>query len=124
MKLFQPLRFIIIGLLAALTHYCITLFLINKIHIDLKYANFVAFITAFWVSYFGHHYFTFYSQQSVSQTLPKYIIVATSGFIFNESILLILNHCFPNSLAILIILVIFLTALFTFFLNRTFAFRY
>ena len=123
-NLSPPIRFIIIGLLAALTHYCIAIFLINRNYLDLKYANFIAFLTAFWVSYFGHHYFTFHSQQKVFQTLPKYLIVATSGFIFNETILLVLNYYLPNLLPILVILVIILTAIFTFFLNRTFAFRY
>ncbi|MHA3048163.1 GtrA family protein [Acinetobacter sp. ANC 4641] len=118
-------RFGIIGVLAALTHYAIVILLFERGHIALAYANLIAFCLAFWVSYFGHRHFTFQAQDlSHRQTLPKFFIVATLGFVFNESLLLISHHYLNISLSILVIIAIFLTAIFTFLLNRFFAFQH
>jgi len=118
-------RFGIIGVLAALTHYAIVILLFEQVHIALAYANLIAFCLAFWVSYFGHRHFTFQAQQlSHRQTLPKFFVVATLGFVFNESLLLISHHYLNISLSILVIIAIFLTAIFTFLLNRFFAFQH
>ncbi|WP_336943787.1 GtrA family protein [Acinetobacter modestus] len=121
----QFLRFGMVGLIAALIHYVVVTLLIQpQYQVSLKYANFFAFLTAFWISYFGHRIFTFrvtYLQHR--QTLKIFIVVATLGFLFNESILLISHHYLHFQVSLLVIASICITSIFTFLLNRYFAFQ-
>jgi len=118
----QLMRFGIIGVLAALTHYAIAITLTNK-GIPAAWANLVAFVIAFWVSYFGHRYFSFDAGDvSHQQTLPRFIFVAVLGFILNESLLLLMLHFTSITIALGLPFIIILTAIFTFILSRQFAF--
>lgn len=118
----QLIRFGMIGVLAAITHYGIAIFLTNH-QVAAAWANLVAFVIAFWVSYFGHRYFSFEaSEVSHQQTLPRFILVAVLGFILNESLLLIMLHFTKISIALGLPFIILLTAIFTFILSRQFAF--
>lgn len=49
----QLARFTTTGTAAALTHYSVAMLLFKK-HVALQYANLLAFLLAYWVSYFGH----------------------------------------------------------------------
>jgi putative flippase GtrA len=120
--IYQLMRFGIIGVLAALTHYAIAITLTSK-SIQPAWANLVAFVIAFWVSYFGHRYFSFNAGEvSHQQTLPRFILVAVIGFILNESLLLLMLHFTAVTIAIGLPFIIVLTAMFTFVLSRQFAF--
>lgn len=78
--IFQLARFTTTGAAAALTHYSIVMLLFKR-NIALQYANLVAFLLAYWVSYFGHRIFTFKAQHiSHRHTLPKFTLVAGLGF--------------------------------------------
>ncbi|TPV01158.1 GtrA family protein, partial [Acinetobacter baumannii] len=57
----QLARFTTTGTAAALTHYSVAMLLFKK-HVALQYANLLAFLLAYWVSYFGHRVFTFKAQ--------------------------------------------------------------
>lgn len=118
----QLMRFGVIGVIAAITHYCIAIFLTDT-HVAAAWANLVAFVIAFWVSYFGHRYFSFDAGDvSHQQTLPRFILVAVFGFILNESLLLLMLHFTKISMALGLPFIILLTAMFTFILSRQFAF--
>lgn len=118
-------RFGIVGVVAALTHYILVILLFEQVHLALASANLIAFSLAFWVSYFGHRQFTFQAQTLAHrQTLPKFMLVAMLGFAFNESILLLSHHYLSISLSILVVFAIFITAIFSFVLNRFFAFQH
>lgn len=118
----QLLRFGVIGIIAAIAHYCIAVFLTNH-DMAAAWANLVAFVIAFWVSYFGHRYFSFEAGDvSHQQTLPRFILVAVLGFILNESLLLLMLHFSKISMALGLPFIIILTAIFTFILSRQFAF--
>lgn len=118
----QLIRFGVIGVIAAVTHYCIAIFLTDN-HLAAAWANLVAFVIAFWVSYFGHRYFSFDAGDvSHQQTLPRFILVAVFGFILNESLLLLMLHFTQTSMALGLPFIIILTAMFTFILSRQFAF--
>ncbi len=119
----QLMRFGVIGGLAALTHYGIAIFLTSQ-QVTAAWANLVAFVIAFWVSYFGHRYFSFEAGEvSHQQTLPRFILVAVFGFILNESLLLLMLHFSKISMALGLPFIIILTAIFTFILSRQFAFN-
>ncbi|ENX33451.1 hypothetical protein F889_02111 [Acinetobacter colistiniresistens] len=121
----QFFRFGIVGLIAACTHYLVVILLIQpQYQIALKYANLFAFLIAFWISYFGHRIFTFKATHlQHRETLKKFIVVAGLGFIFNESLLLISHHYLETEISLLVIFSIGITSLFTFLLNRYFAFQ-
>lgn len=118
-------KFCVIGVTAALTHYAVFMLLMHFSSMHLALANLIAFVVAFWVSYFGHRIFTFNAQNLQHRhALPKFMIVAVSGFLFNEGFLLSAHSLFPaTQLSILIILTIGITAMFTFFLTKFFAFK-
>lgn len=119
----QLMRFGVIGVLAAVTHYCIAIYLTDQ-QVAAAWANLVAFIIAFWVSYFGHRYFSFDAgDMSHQQTLPRFILVAVFGFILNESLLLLMLHFTKISIALGLPFIIVITAIFTFILSRQFAFN-
>ncbi|HEY4714438.1 MAG TPA: GtrA family protein [Aquirhabdus sp.] len=119
----QLIRFGVIGVIAAITHYCIAIFLISK-DMPAAWANLIAFVIAFWVSYLGHRYFSFDAGDvSHQQTLPRFILVAVLGFILNESLLLLMLHFTKISMALGLPFIIILTAIFTFILSRQFAFN-
>ena len=122
--IFQLARFTTTGAAAALTHYSIVMLLFKR-NIELQYANLIAFLLAYWVSYFGHRIFTFKAQHiSHRQTLPKFTLVAGLGFLFNESFLLLSNLYFSIPISTLVCLAIVLTSIVTFLLNRFFAFQH
>lgn len=123
--IYQFIRFGSVGSIAALTHYLIVMLLIQpQYNISLKYANLIAFLLAFWVSYFGHRIFTFQATHlQHKETLSKFIIVAGLGFAFNELTLLISHYYTSISISVLVILSIVITSIFTFLLNRYFAFQ-
>jgi putative flippase GtrA len=118
----QLMRFGIIGVLAALIHYTIAIYITNK-GIQPAWANLIAFVIAFWVSYFGHRYFSFDAGDvSHQQTLPRFILVAVFGFILNESLLLLMLNFTSITIALGLPFIIILTAIFTFVLSRQFVF--
>ena len=121
----QFFRFGIVGLIAALSHYFLVILLIRpQYQVSLKYANLLAFLAAFWVSYFGHRIFTFKAiHLKHRETLKKFIVVAGLGFMLNESVLLISHHYLDTPISILIIFSVGITSIFTFLLNRYFAFQ-
>lgn len=122
--IFQLARFTTTGAAAALTHYSIVMLLFKR-NIALHYANLIAFLLAYWVSYFGHRIFTFKAQHiSHRQTLPKFTLVAGLGFLFNESFLLLSNLYFSTPVSTLVCVAIVLTSIVTFLLNRFFAFQH
>lgn len=114
----QLTRFATTGAAAALTHYSVAMLLFQK-HVALQYANLLAFLVAYWVSYFGHRIFTFKAQHlDHRQTLPKFTLVAGLGFLFNESFLLLSNLYFNVPVSTLVCIAIVLTSVVTFLLNR------
>ncbi|MCU4583047.1 GtrA family protein [Acinetobacter gyllenbergii] len=121
----QLCRFGIVGLIAALSHYLLVILLIRpQYQVSLKYANLFAFFIAFWVSYFGHRILTFQATHlQHRETLKKFIVVAGLGFMLNESVLLVSQHYFDLPISMLVICSIGITSIFTFLLNRYFAFQ-
>ena len=119
----QFARFGVIGMCAACTHVLVVL-AITQMSVALAIANIAGFLVAFWVSYFGHLYFTFGHQASRSKrTLIKFMFVACSGFLINESLVVLLQHFSHLSSNLIVISAIILTSIITFLFNRYFAFH-
>ena len=116
-------RFIVVGTLAAATHFMVVLVLVRFGWAPLL-ANVIAFVIAFQVSYFGHRGWTFQSQQTQHRRAwPRFLAVASCGFTLNESLyyLLLRYSLLPYWLALAIVLI--LVAGLTFLSSRAWAFR-
>jgi putative flippase GtrA len=113
----------VVGALAALTHYCVAVLLEYR-GASAHVANISGFLSAFPVSYFGHRFFSFASQKSPHHlALPKFFLVAVSGFVANHLMLLALLTftSLPFWLALAIVMVV--VAVSTYFLSRFWAFK-
>jgi putative flippase GtrA len=86
-------------------------------------ANVIGFCVAFNVSFFGHHRWTFASEENQQNTFKRFAAVALLGFALNEVMysLLLKFTAFDYRIALGIVLVA--VAGLTFVLSRCWAFR-
>lgn len=87
----QLLKFIIMGSLAALVHFCVLFIAVRFFDIAPSWANVWAFLTAFVVSFLGHLNVTFKtnnapSQGAVGKRLPKWFATSVAGFVINQAL--------------------------------------
>lgn len=123
MILKQVLRFGMVGALATLVHIVIGATLIHSGWPAL-WANAMAFLIAFVISFMGHFGFSFVEQASdLPTSLKRFGAVALGGFIFNETLLALLLHMSNVPPTLALILTTGLTATGTFILSRNWAFR-
>ncbi len=80
------LRFASIGFLSTVTHGVVLNVLVLGVGIHPTLANVGAFLTAFGVSYLGHYYFSFRSNNTHVETASKYFIAALVGLSINTLI--------------------------------------
>ena len=69
----------LVGLTATMTHAVILWILIETAYLHAPEATVVGFLVAFFVSYFGHFYFTFQSNQAHQRALPRFALTACVG---------------------------------------------
>lgn len=113
----------VVGALAALTHYVMAVVLEHQ-GASAHVANVSGFLSAFPVSYFGHRFFSFASQNaSHGQALPKFFLVAVSGFVANHLMLLALLKFTPLPFWLALALVMVVVAVSTYLLSRFWAFK-
>jgi putative flippase GtrA len=113
----------IVGAVAALTHYCIAVFLESQ-SASAHVANISGFLCAFPVSYFGHRFFSFAGQNSPHiKALPKFFLVAVGGFLANHLMLLIFLKFTNLPFWLALAFVMMVVALSTYLLSRFWAFK-
>lgn len=131
----QSLRFILVGISAAFTHFISLILLVNVFQYPPLWANFFAFIIAFIISFLGHFFITFanWSHTSKSHTpkyssffhkLSKWLISSIATFSLNQLLFTLSLALFGNSHYIVIWLII--TAVVTtisFILGKLWAFK-
>lgn len=119
----QFIRFCLIGLCAAAIHVTVVIIL-EKTRLALAWSNLAGFGVAFWMSYFGHRYFTFTTSNAQHrQMMFRFLMVACSGFLLNEALVLSLKEAFHLPTAFSVLTAIGFSSVFTFLLNRIFAFQ-
>lgn len=119
----QISRFALVGVLATLVHLAIGTTLIGAGLAPLL-ANPVAFVTAFLVSFTGHHWITFAGHgRPLTQTLSRFAVTAVLGFCVNEAALAVLVGATPVPPAAALVASTGLAAVVTFGISRTWAFR-
>ena len=108
-KLPRPLKFAMVGAIAAAVHFSVVLLLVETLDLKPLLANIFAFLTAFCVSFSGQKLFTFADRQkSLRDSLGPYFLISLISFGCNEllfSIALYLFHV-PYQLALLMVLLI------------------
>lgn len=82
-ELFLACRFIMVGLIATVTHMFFVSWLILNVALNVYYANFYAFLIAFLVSFLGHYYWTFKGKSQFISALLKMLVVSVSVFFLN-----------------------------------------
>lgn len=88
-----PIRFGLVGVTAAAVHYVVALGVHAGLHVPPAWANLLAFVMAFPVSYAGHRAFSFPgSLRPHAQALPRFFTVALASFVGNQALLLALLH--------------------------------
>lgn len=124
-ELFRLLRFGAIGLLAATVHYLVVIVVVELLRIQPLQANFGGFAVAFWISYFGHRYWTFANPCGTSPTtsFTRFLAIALSGFCLNELLFYLLLHYLKLPYYVALRMVVFIVAVMTYILSRWWAFR-
>lgn len=117
--------FTIVGAVAALVHYLSAVTLESLLGFSPGWANFLAFLLAFPISYIGHRYLSFAGNHASHQhTLPRFLLVACSGFAANQLLLLSLLTFTPLPFWLALGLVMVIVALATYLSSRHWAFRH
>lgn len=123
-QIWQVLQFGLVGAVAALVHLAVALFVIVYFSLSLPIANVIAFLTAFWVSLLGHHFFSFNTTTlPLYQTFWRFFLVAILGFSINEGCVVILHQLTSVSNGLILITAIMISAVVTFVASRYFAFK-
>lgn len=115
-------RFTLTGGAATLVHLAVALLLI-RFGVPPLLGNLVAFVTAFMVSFWGHHLYTFAGHGArARQALLRFMAVAGIGFLTNEAVLFLLLRLSPMPPEFAVILSTATAATSTFLLSRHWVF--
>ncbi|WP_295760887.1 GtrA family protein [Undibacterium sp.] len=118
------LRFTAVGLSAAAIHYVSVVILVETLSTAPLLANIAGFLISFWMSYFGHRFWTFGDHASINNnSFLRFLATASLGFAMNELLFyLMLTHTtIPYTIALAI--AVLTVAISTYFLSRLWAFR-
>lgn len=140
----QALWFLVVGASAALVHFLVLVSIVSLTTITPTWANVMAFLLAFIVSFFGHFYLTFrqpsssdtqnnpnnkqttraFSWRNSLPTLLKWFASSAVGFAANQSLFVLGLNWFGERYYILIwIVVTGIITVMTFSLGKLWAFK-
>lgn len=119
----QLFRFGIIGGLATIINCIIFVLLVDFLKLQPLAGNFLAFSSAFLISYLGHSSWTFKNKQHNKERLIKFLITALIGLAVNSSFVWILMHYFNQSAYIAVLPMVFITPILVFYINKTWVFN-
>lgn len=119
----QILRFGVVGSLAALVNFAIVLALVEDYAWHPLWANVVAFLTAYQVSFFGHRYWTFKEQSIPRLAFGRFFLVAVISFLLNEGLFAVFLHGAKLYYPIALLLTLILIPPLTFLLSKWWAFN-
>ncbi|TBN35951.1 GtrA family protein [Paracoccus subflavus] len=115
-------RFALTGGVATLVHLIVAITLI-RLGVAALAANAAAFMTAFLVSFWGHHLFTFAGHGVVAtRAFQRFVVVAAIGFLVNETLLLLLLMSGASRPEVTVLISTAFAAASTFILSRHWAF--
>lgn len=115
--------FIVVGSVAAATHWLVVVWLVESLALHPLLSNWLGWLTAFVVSFSGHHVFTFRDHGvKIFRALKRFFLVSATGFAINETMYALLLHWSTRRYDILLALVLIAVAVATWLLSRHWAF--
>lgn len=119
----QLFRFGIIGGLATLVNCVVFVLLVDSLKLQPLAGNFLAFLSAFLISYFGHSWWTFKNKHHNKERLIKFFMTSMIGLAINSGFVWVLMHYLAQSAYIATLPMIFITPLLIFYINKTWVFN-
>jgi putative flippase GtrA len=120
--IYKLVRFSIIGALATLVHWSVVVFLYNTFSISPLIANFLGYIVAVIVSFYGHRTWVFLASDSI-ETRTKYVFISLSALALQQLLIYISIDRILLRFEILMILILGITAIYSFLLMERWAFK-
>lgn len=116
--------FAFVGAVAGLVHYTIAIGTEAGFGLAPAIANTIGFLFAFPVSYLGHRHLSFATRETLHrQSLPRFLLVAISGFLSNQLLLLGALYLLHLSFWLALGLVMIIVALLTYSSSHFWAFK-
>lgn len=120
----RMLRFVIVGCAAAGVHWLVVVLLVSQLRWPPLLANLPAWLTAFVVSFSGHHRLTFRDHQApLRSSLIRFFGVSALGFAMNQGAYALLLRFSGQRYDVALLIVLAAVAVLTFVLSRHWAFR-
>jgi len=112
-------RFTVVGLLATGTHVTAALAAHNLLGTSPLWSNFIGFLVAVCVSYFGNWSWTFDRISRHGLAAPRFLAVAVGGFAINHAIVYVMSNRLGLPFVWAMAAVLFVVPAISFWLNRT-----
>lgn len=121
----QLFWFVAVGCTAAATHWLVVVGVVNTLGLPPLAANFIGWLVAFCVSFWGHYQLTFKQQHaSLGKAARRFFAVSALGFAVNELAYATLLQTTSLRYDVLLALILIGIAGLTFILGRFWAFRH
>ncbi len=118
----QAFRFATVGILSTLAHVAVGLALAEAVGLPAFWANFAAFGGAVLVSYFGNLAWTFGLGDERLARLPRFLVIAAAGLLFNQMIVFAAVDLLGWSYRLALAAVVLVVPLLTFIMSRRWVF--
>lgn len=116
------LRFAVVGAVAAATHWGVAVVASRAAGLGPWLANSAGFAAAVLFSYAGHYWWTFGASRRHREALPRFVLVALTGFASNQALLWLALRFTPLPFEVALLLVLLAVACGTWVLSRRFAY--
>jgi putative flippase GtrA len=119
----RPLFFIAVGTAAALVHFLVVVLVVEAFGLAPLLANVVGWLTAFMVSFRGHHTLTFAGHETPPwRAARRFFLVSAAGFAINESAYALCLHYTPYRYDLLLAAILLAVAALTYLVSSRWAF--
>ena len=119
----QFYRFVVIGILATVVHVVVALALHHIAGMPPLWANPVAFLTAWILSYSGNWLWTFEGRTAHKYSVPRYLTVSLASFGLNQFIVFIATKYFLWPFWLALLPAVIIVPVFGFAASRYWAYR-
>lgn len=120
----QLLRFGMVGGMATLVNSAVFIFLVDKLKLTPLLGNFLAFLVAFFVSYFGHSWWTFKHKRHSHEKFIKFLITSLVSLGLNSLFVWTVMHLLHQSAYIATLPMILITPVVTFAISKYWVFKH
>lgn len=119
MSYFQAAKFGFVGIAATVVHVIAALGFNTLLHVPPLRANFLAFLTAFGVSYAGNWFWTFGAASRHRAAFPRFAALAVTCFLVNQAIVYVFVEMLAQPLWLAMIPVVLTVPPLSFWLSKT-----